>query len=107
MSKSASPKWLLSPEWGVGTDSRNWILYRIVGKGWRAAGFYPSPDSLLKSFFRKLTRTEPADPDLVKHVEAISRCVEDAAARLFKQIDTGQAGKGKSGPAAREPSDAS
>ena len=101
MSKSATPKWILAPEWGVGTDSYNWILYRKVGKGWRAAGFYPSAESLLKSWYRKLTRTEPADTDLIRHVEAISRRVEDAAARLYEQIDTGQSVKGKSGAAAR------
>ena len=89
MHERVTPKWLLSPKWGVGTDPRNWILYRKVGKGWKAAGFYPSAESLLKSWYRKLTRTEPADPDLVRHVSRISRRVEDAAARLFKQINTG------------------
>ncbi len=101
MNKSATPKWLLSPKWGVGTDPRNWILYRKVGKGWKAAGFYPSAESLLKSWYRKLTRTEPADPDLIRHVEAISRRVEGWAARLYEQIDTPQSVKVKSGPAAR------
>jgi len=92
MNKSANPTWLLSPGWGVGTDSYNWILYRKGGKNWNAAGFYSSPESLLKSPFRKLTRMEPADPDLVRHLEAISRRAEDAAARLYKQIETRQAG---------------
>ena len=101
MSKSASPKWLLSPEWGVGTDPYNFILYRKVGKRWDAVGLYPSPELLLKSLYRKMLRTEPADPDLIRHVEAISRRVEGWAARLYEQIDTPQSVKVKSGPAAR------
>jgi len=86
MSKSASAKWLLSPEWGVGTDPYNFIPYCRRGKRWDAVGFYPSPDLLLKSYYRKITRTEPAGPDLVRHVEAISRRVQGWAARLNKQL---------------------
>ena len=101
MRKRVTPKWILSPEWGVGTDPYNFILYRKVGKRWDAVGFYPSPELLLKSLYRKMLRTEPADPDLVRHVDAISRRVEGWAARLFEQINTGQAVKGKSRVAAR------
>ena len=101
MSKSATPKWILSPEWGVGIDKYNWILYRKNPKRWDAVGFYPSPELLLKSLYRKMLRTEPADSDLVRHVEAISRRVEGWAARLFEQINTWQAVRGNSGPAAR------
>ena len=103
MSKSATPTWLLSPDWGVGTDPFNWILYRKGGTRWNAVGFYPSPESLLKSLYNKLIRMEPADPDLVRHIEAISRRVEAAAACLYEQIDTRVAGKDKSGPAAGLP----
>ena len=87
MSKSASPKWLLSPEWGVGTDPCNWILYRRGSNRWNAVGFYPSPESLLKSLYNKLTRTEPADPDMVRHIEAISTRVQGWAAALSEQLD--------------------
>ena len=87
MSKSASPKWILSPDWGVGTDPFNWILYRRRGKRWNAVGFYASPDLLLKSLYRKLTRTEPPDPDIVSHVEAISRRVQAAADRLSAELN--------------------
>ncbi len=92
---------MLSPEWGVGTDLYNWILYRRRGKRWDAVAFYPSPELLLKSLYRKMLRTEPANPDLVMHVEVISRCVEGWAARLYEQINTGKSVKGKSVSAAR------
>ena len=101
MKKNATPEWPLSENWAVGRDSHNWILYHKGKKNWKAKGFYPSPQALLKSFYRKLTRTEPADPDLILHVSRISRRVEAAAARLYEQIDTWQAEKGKTGPAAR------
>ena len=86
MHKRVTPKWVLSPEWGVGIDPYNFILYRKVGKRWDAVGFYPSPELLLKSLYRKMLRTEPADPDLVRHVEANSKCVEGWAARLYEQL---------------------
>ena len=93
MSERASPKWVLSPEWGVSTDPYNWILYRRRGKRWDAVAFYPSPELLLKSLYRKMLRTEPANPDLVMHVEVISRCVEGWAARFYEQINTQAGGR--------------
>ena len=93
MSKSATPKWFLAPTWGVGRDSYNWILYRKQPKQWWPVGFYPSPEMLLKSFYRKMLRTEPADSDLVRHVEAITKLVEGIAARFYEQIST--QGKGR------------
>ncbi len=87
MTKRASPTWLLSKDWGVGTDPYNWILYRKGKKSWKAAGYYPSAELLLKSFYRKLTRIEPADPDLIRHVDALSRRAQAAAARLFEELD--------------------
>jgi len=100
-SHTATPEWDLSENWGVGRDSHNWILYHKSKKTWTAKGYYPSPETLLKSFFRQLTRTESADPDLVRHIESISRRVEAAAARLYGQIDTRQAERSKTGPAAQ------
>ena len=97
MKKNATPEWSLSEDWAVGRDSYNWILYHKSKKTWKAKGFYPSLQALLKSFYRKLTRTEPADSDLIMHVSRISRCVEAAAARLYEQIDTWEAEKGKQG----------
>jgi hypothetical protein len=97
MSKRTSPQWQLSPTWGVGTDKYNWILFSKGKKLWKAAGYYPSAELLLKSFYRKLTRTDPADPDLVRHVEAISRRVQAAAAALYTYIDAVQPKTGKKG----------
>ena len=87
MNRHAIPKWFLSAEWGVGSDPHNFILYRKTGKRWNAKGYYPSVESLLQSFYTKLTRIEPADPDLVRHVEVVSELVEACAAALFAQLD--------------------
>ena len=75
MSNSATPEWMLSNDWGVGLDSYNWILYKRAGKTWQAKGFYPTPEMLLQSLHRKLTRTEPPQPTLEQHVK---RCLEAA-----------------------------
>ncbi len=99
MSKNPTPEWTLSDDWAVGRDSYNWILYQKGKKVWKVKGYYPSVEILLKSFFRKLTRTASADPDLLRQVSRISRRVEAAAARLYEQIDTRQAEKSQTGPA--------
>ena len=93
MSKSASPKWILSPEWGVGTDPYNWILYRRGTKkdcspgDWKAVGYYATADKLLMGFYRKLTRIEDPNSDLVKHVKACSERVQAAAAALSAELE--------------------
>ena len=71
----------------MGSDPLNFILYRKRGERWTAKGFYPSVESLLHSLYQKLARTEPADPDLVRHVELVSKRVEACAAALFAQLD--------------------
>jgi hypothetical protein len=87
MNKNTTPKWFFSADWGMGSDPFNFILYRKRGERWTANGFYPSVESLLYSLYQKLTRTEPADPDLVRHVEVVSKRVEACAAALFAQLD--------------------
>jgi hypothetical protein len=87
MTKHTTPKWILSDDWGTDTDSFNWILYRKRGERWIAKSYYPSIESLLQSLYARLTRTDPADPDLVSHVEAVSERVEACAAALFAQLD--------------------
>jgi hypothetical protein len=87
MTRHKTPTWLLSAEWGMDTDTFNWILFRKRGERWSAKGYYPSVESLLQSLFRRLTRTESADPDLVRHVEAVSKRVEACAAALFDHLD--------------------
>jgi hypothetical protein len=87
MTKHKIPKWILSADWAMGSDPLNFILYRKRGERWTANGFYPSIESLLQSLYARLTRTDPADPDLVSHVEAVSERVEACAAALFAQLD--------------------
>ena len=75
--------WILSDKWAVSRDPYNWILLRKTGKSWKKS-YYASPEQLLKSLYRKITRTEPAQPDLLEHLEA---CLEVAQAfsRQFHQ----------------------
>ena len=86
------PRWKLDNEWAVDTDDFNWVLYRRSLKPdgtyskWQAKGYYPSDVMLFESLYRKLTRTEPKNPDLCKHVESISERVQAAAARLSDQL---------------------
>jgi hypothetical protein len=102
MIKRASPKWRLSKDWGVGVDTYNFILYHKGKKVWKPKGYYPCPELLLKSFYRKLIRTEPADSDLVRHVEANSRRVQECAAALSDQINAVQVENRNNWPAPRE-----
>ena len=89
MSKANEPTWLLNEEWGASTDSFNWIhLHRSSGsKFWTAKGYYRDPAQLFLGLIRKLCRTEPADPDLVRHIEAISERARAAAARLSADLN--------------------
>ena len=87
MTKHKTPTWILSADWGVGSDPFNWILYERRGERWIAKGFYPSVESLFQSLCRKLTRAESADPDLVKHVEEVYERVEACAAAFFAQLN--------------------
>ena len=87
MSNHATPKWVLSTEWGIGSDPFNFILYRKTGDRWNAKGYYSSVELLLQSLYQKLTRTDPADTDLARHVEVVSERVEACAAALFAHLD--------------------
>lgn len=83
------PTWFFDDNWGVSTDAYNWILqHRTAGaKIWKPKGYYANPEMLLKSLALKLARTEPANPDLVKHLETISDRVQAAAARLNAEAE--------------------
>jgi hypothetical protein len=87
MTKHKIPKWILFADWAMGSDPYNFILYKKRGERWTAIGFYPSIELLLKSLYTKLILTEPADPDLLKHVELASERVEACAAELSAQLD--------------------
>jgi hypothetical protein len=88
MSKSAKPKWILNDDWAVSTDTYNWVLYQRSGKSWRAIGYYPSPEMMLKSFHRKLTRKEPPQPTLEQHVEHCLKLTQAAADRFLSVLAT-------------------
>ncbi len=88
MNKHAQPHWTLNDNWAVSTDTYNWILYQRSGKSWRAIGYYPSLEMMLKSFHRKLARKEPPQPTLEQHVEHCLELVQAAATRLLDSLAT-------------------
>ena len=88
MAKSATPIWTLNAEWGVGADPYNWTLFRKSPKRWNAVSFYPNLEKLLESFYQKLSKTEPPQPTLEKHVQS---CLEAAVAgtkAFAEQVNT-------------------
>jgi hypothetical protein len=93
MSKSATPAWILSDEYGVGTDAFNWILYRRSNRkngtpgDWTPAGYWSTPKTLLLGLYEKLILTEPPDKDLLAHLERQSSAVRAAAARLSDELN--------------------
>ena len=88
MSKRKLPHWILNDDWAVSTDPYNWILYRLSGSRWRPSGYYRTPELLLESLYRKLTRTEPRQPTIEQHVEHCLRVVQAAAASFMEGMDT-------------------
>jgi len=87
VSQKIKPEWILSDEWAVARDPYNWILMRKTGKCWRKT-YYASPEQMLKALYRKLTRTEPSQPDLLLHLK---RCLEIAqvfSRRFYEQDGT-------------------
>jgi hypothetical protein len=88
MNTRKPPHWILNEDWAISTDTYNWILYRLSGKGWRAVGYYPTPEMLLKSFHRKLTRSETNQPTLEQHVEHCLRVAQAASESFMKSLGT-------------------
>ena len=86
MSKSHSPYWVLSDEWGVSRNSYNWILQTRKGDRWRAVSYYPTPELLLKSLHRQISRTMPAKPDLLQHLEITFKAGERLTDKLSDHI---------------------
>ncbi len=86
MSKSAFPTWVLSDEWAITRDKYNWILLRNGGSRPRSESFYPTPESLLKSLHRKISRTMPAETDLLDHLEVAYKAGERLSDRLSDHI---------------------
>ena len=88
MTKSANPHWIFNDSWAVSTDTYNWILYQRSGKIWRAVGYYPSPEMMLKSLHRKITRIEPPQPTLEQHVIHCLELAQAAADRFLSCLGT-------------------
>lgn len=82
----SKPEWILSNEWAVSRDSYNWILKKPKGKGWRAVSFYPTPEMLLKQLHEKVSRTMPAETDLLMHIETAYKVGEALSSRLSEHI---------------------
>lgn len=88
MAKHANPKWILNDDWAISTDPYNWILYRLSGKRWRPVAYFRTPELLLESLYRKLTRTEPRQPTIELHVEHCLRVAQAAADRFIEGMAT-------------------
>ena len=86
MNKSACPDWVLSDNWAVSCDRRNWILQAGNGGRWRTVGYYPTAELLLKSLYRKIARTMPVDSDLLDHLETAYKAGERLSDRLSNHI---------------------
>ena len=86
MSKSAQTRWQLSEDWAVTRDRHNWILQAHKGGRWRSVSYYRTPELLLKSLHRQVSRTMPADPDLLKHLEAAYKAGERLSDRLSAHV---------------------
>ena len=84
MKDRIKPEWQLSERWAIARDPYNWILLKRTGKSWKKS-YYASSEQLLTALHRKVSRTEPAQPDLLRYLEA---CLEVAQAfsRRFYQL---------------------
>ena len=86
MSKSTSPDWVLNDDWAVSRDTYNWILQSSRGDRWRAVSYYQTPELLLKSLHQQISRTMPANPDLLNHLEIAYKVGETLSDRLSDHI---------------------
>jgi len=66
------PRWILSDEWGVGTNSYNWILLRRSKEGlWANTSYYSSPENLMKGLLERVLRSESKHETLAEHLKAM------------------------------------
>ena len=86
MSKTKQPDWTLNDDWAVSRDKHNWILQARTGGRWRSVSYYRTPEQLLKSLHRQISRTMPADPDLLKHLETAYKVGERLSDKLSIHI---------------------
>lgn len=86
MSKLTDADWVLSDDWAITRDKFNWILLKISGSRPRPESFYPTPELLLKSLHRKISRTMPVETDLLDHLEVAYKAGERLSDRLSNHI---------------------
>ncbi len=93
MSNSKTPTWRLNDQWAVDTDPFNWVLYKRGTKRdgspgiWIPTGYYATADKLLIDLYHQLTRLEPQDKALIRHVESCYERVQELAARLSDELN--------------------
>ena len=85
--KNKAPTWHLTEGYGASCDPFNWKLLKRFGKNWKPIGYFATPENMLLALYRKMCRTESVEPDLVSHIEAISRRVLGWAAALSEHLD--------------------
>jgi hypothetical protein len=98
MAKYKQPSWTLSDDWAVSGDPYNWILQARKGDRWRAVGYYRTPELLLKCLHRQVSRTMPADPDLLQHLETAYKAGERLSDRLSAHVKASFGGLDKLTP---------
>jgi len=84
MTDRIKPEWKLSDKWAIARDPYNWVLLKKTGKSWKKS-YYASAEQLLKSLHRKITRTEPAQPDLLEYLEACLEVAQVFSGRFYEQ----------------------
>ena len=78
--------WPLSKDWNMTRDKHNWILQARKGNRWRADSYYRTPEQLLKSLHETISRTIPADPDLLRHLETAYKAGEALSDKLYAHV---------------------
>ncbi len=84
MTSPTKPEWVLGDEWAIARAPYNWILLKNTGKSWKKY-YYASSEQLLKSLYRKITRTEPAQPDLAEYLKACLEIAQTFSGRFYAQ----------------------
>jgi hypothetical protein len=86
MSKRTNPTWELTHDLAVTRDKHNWIVLRKSGGRWRGESFYPTPQMLLKDLHQQITRSMPAETDLLEHLETAYKTGERLSDKLSDHV---------------------
>jgi hypothetical protein len=91
------PEWRLSEQWAIARDPYNWILLKKACKSWKKS-YYASAEQLLTALHRKFSRTGPAQPDLLKHLEACLEVAQAFSRRFYQLVGASAPVAGKNAP---------